>query len=75
MTVSNFSALHATREEKWRGASSRPVCPGGGGRHGSRYVRYCREEVTGPNVVCGGGNTREEVGIAAFHTAQTLRGG
>jgi len=34
----------------------------------------CREEVTGPNVVCGGGDTREEVGAAAFHSGPCVQG-
>lgn len=44
------------------------------GLTGRGMFGVCREEVTGPNVVCGGGDTREEVGAAAFHSGPCVQG-
>ena len=74
MTALFFSAHIASREEKRRGASSRPFAREEVGVMGRGMFGVCREEVTGPNVVCGGGDTREEVGAAAFHSGPCVQG-
>jgi len=75
MTVFIISSTRSSREEKDADCLPRALVTREEVSSQRRYDRTHREEVAGPKPVFGGGDTREEVGVAAVPVALCLRGG